>query len=205
MIVYAETNFLLEIAYLQEGFESCREILNLARDGNVTLVVPAFSLIEARQTWDRRSSEHNALRTQLQPIIRQLARSEPFRTVDESSRDLLAALWASGENARHRLEDTIVAMSSVASVLPLTAEVASRARHEELRLDLSPSDALVYTSVVTHLEHAPQGKKCFANRDLKGFASPRVDNELARYDCKLISDFSDALKFIRSRSRSAIT
>jgi len=57
VIVYVETNFLLEIAYQQDECESCREILALARQGRVALAVPAFSLIEARQTWLRSSAK----------------------------------------------------------------------------------------------------------------------------------------------------
>ncbi|HYU35567.1 MAG TPA: hypothetical protein VEW48_25715 [Thermoanaerobaculia bacterium] len=198
MIIYAETNFLLEIAYQQDGCESCREILALARQGKLALVVPAFSLVEARQTWVRRSSEHNALQNQLQPIIRQLARSEPFRTVSESSRELLAALAASGEGTRLRLEETIAALSVDATVLPLAADIAARARQEELNLSLSPSDAVVYAAVISHLENALPGPKCFLNRDSKGFTNPSMANKLATFGCKVIASFDNGLDFIRS-------
>lgn len=198
MIVYVETNFLLELAYLQEDCESCVELLELAKSGAVSLVLPAFSLAEARLTWDRRSSERNTLQNQLQPIIRQLARSEPFRTLTESSRELLSALGASGETTRLRLEDAISTITSVGTVLPLTAEITSRARVDELRLDLSPSDAVVYASVMLHLAAAPAGVKCFFNRD-KDFANPSVYDELAAYDCKPFVSFEKGLQFVRSK------
>ena len=41
MIVYVETNFLLELAYLQERCASCDEILRLANTGAINLVLPA--------------------------------------------------------------------------------------------------------------------------------------------------------------------
>lgn len=198
MIVYAETNFLLEIAYQQDGCESCRQILALARQSKLALVVPAFSLIEARQTWKRRNSEHNTLQTQLQPIIRQLARSEPFRTVTESSRELLAALLASGEDTRIRLEETIAALSTDATVLPLGVDIAARAHREEATLGLSPSDAVVYAAVISHLENTLPGPKCFLNRDSKGFADPSMDDQLARFGCKVIASFERGLAFIHS-------
>jgi len=201
VIVYTETNFLLEVAYRQEGDESCWEILDLARKDELSLVVPAFSLVEARLTWDRRSSEHNVLQNQLQPIIRQLARSEPFRTVTESSRELLTALVASGEATRRRLEETITAVSSVATVLPLDAGIAARARQEELSLSLSPSDAVIYATVISHLSDAPAEPKCFLNRDSKGFANPSVYDELTNLGCRLIVSFEKGLNFIRSQLR----
>jgi len=202
VIVYVETNFLLEIAYRQEGYESCHAILELARQGDLALVLPAFSIVEARQTWDRRSSEHNALQNQLQPIIRQIARSEPFRTVTESSRELLSALLASGEDTRLRLEETITALSSAATILPLDTDIVVRARQKELDLALSPSDAVVYATVLSHLQAAPSGVKRFLNRDSKGFANPSVYDELASFDCKLIVSFEKGLDFIRSEMRS---
>ena len=128
--------------------------------------------------------------------------SEPFRSVKESSRELLAALAASGGETRLRLEDAITSLSSVATVLPLNADVTARARQEDLNLALSPSDAVVYASVKSHLQGAPTGPKCFLNRDSKGFAIPSVYDELAGLGCKLIGSFDEGLDFIRSELRS---
>ncbi|HEX8451174.1 MAG TPA: hypothetical protein VF647_03700 [Longimicrobium sp.] len=50
MIVYAESNFLLELAYLQEEHESCEEILALAESGRIRLLLPAFAVVEARMS-----------------------------------------------------------------------------------------------------------------------------------------------------------
>ncbi|HEX8213826.1 MAG TPA: hypothetical protein VF584_26905 [Longimicrobium sp.] len=54
MIVYAESNFLLELAYLQEEHESCEEILALAESGRIRLLLPAFAVVEARMSGGRR-------------------------------------------------------------------------------------------------------------------------------------------------------
>ena len=197
MIIYAETNFLLELAYLQEGSRSCAELLELAKSGAVSLVLPAFSLVEARLTWDRRSSERSALQTQLQPVIRELARSEPFKSLTESSRELLSALVASGEATRTRLEEAISAITSAGTALPLTTEIASQAHRDELRLSLSPSDAVVYATVMSHLAAAPAGVKCFFNRDSKGFAIPSIYDELAVFGCKLFVSVEKGLEFVK--------
>jgi len=45
MIIYVESNFVLELAYLQEEHESCEEILNLAQEGKIGLVLPAYSIL----------------------------------------------------------------------------------------------------------------------------------------------------------------
>jgi hypothetical protein len=46
MIVYVETNFVLEHALEQEECDTCAEIIGLASAGQLRLVVPAFSLAE---------------------------------------------------------------------------------------------------------------------------------------------------------------
>ena len=46
MIVYVESNFVLELAFLQEQHESCNTIITLAESSQVELVIPAFSIVE---------------------------------------------------------------------------------------------------------------------------------------------------------------
>lgn len=46
MNVYIESNFVLELAFLQEQSSSCEEILRLAEGAHIRLVVPAYALIE---------------------------------------------------------------------------------------------------------------------------------------------------------------
>jgi predicted nucleic acid-binding protein len=203
VIVYAETNFLLEVAYLQERAESCNSILASARQGSVSLVVPAFSIAEARTTWSVRLAERNVLlRDQLQPLIRQLSRSQQFVTLPETSKELLAAIVASGEDARDRLDEMISTIEQHGVVPQLTAEVLSQAVELEKRFSLSPPDSIVFASVIAHLADSPDGPKCFASQDRKGFANPAIHDELARFDCKVLVNFTDAAGYIESVLRS---
>jgi len=52
MIVYVESNFILEIAHLREEHENCDRILNLSVTGEIQLVLPAFSVGEVYITRD---------------------------------------------------------------------------------------------------------------------------------------------------------
>lgn len=61
MIVYVETNFVLELAYLRPTSDDCQRLLNLAGDGKISLVVSAFALIEARLAWQRNVKRRNRL------------------------------------------------------------------------------------------------------------------------------------------------
>ena len=65
MIVYVESNFVLELAFLQEEHESCLELLSLSEPGDICLVLPAFSIGEPYEAWVRRSKQRRGLYEQL--------------------------------------------------------------------------------------------------------------------------------------------
>lgn len=44
MIVYVETNFILELAFQQEQHQAVNSILELAERGKIELVYPGFSI-----------------------------------------------------------------------------------------------------------------------------------------------------------------
>ena len=197
MIVYVETNFLLELAYLQERCESCRAILELARTGAITLALPAVSAAEARATWYRRAADRREFHTDLQKHIREISRSEPFRGLVDQSRDVVAALIAGGEESRNRLESAIEVLVTEATVIPLTSDVVAVARWHERMYSLTPQDAVVLASVKAHAE-THDGPKVFISQDAKGFADPNVYAELAVVQCKMLVNFDDALGYIRN-------
>lgn len=196
MIVYVETNFLLELAYLQERWSRCEEILGLAKTGAIRLVVPAFCIAEARATSHRRASDRREFHVLLQKHIRELSRSEPFRGLSEQSRDVVSALVAGGEESRERLEAAIEAIENNGKVIPLTSEIIKVARVHELLYSLSPQDALVLESVRWHAEQEA-GPKCFLTQDVKGFANPSVYDELSRVQCKVLVNFAYAVAYIQ--------
>jgi len=202
VIVYVETNFLLERAYVQERSDRCEELVELARSGSIHLVLPAYSAAEARATWDRRSGERDAFRAELQRQIQQLSRSRPFRSLRESSRELTSAFASSGEETRDRLEAVIGEVVAHGTVLALTHEVVAAARDYESRCDLTPPDALVLASVVAHAATVADEAKCFVSQDVKGFANPKIYDELSKYRCKVLVNFADAVAFVQSRLRN---
>ena len=197
MIVYVETNFLLELAYLQERCASCDEILQMAASDRINLILPAFSIAEARATWQRRASERREVHASLQKHIREISRSEPFRSLNEQSREVVAALVAHGEQARERLEEAVQAVERHGTIVALSSEIVTVARVHEILYSLSPQDALVLESVRSHAEQAA-GPKCFITQDVKGFANPSIYDELSRVQCKVLVNFTDAVAYIRS-------
>jgi predicted nucleic acid-binding protein len=174
-------------------------LVDLARQGRITLAIPAFAVAEARLVWDRRASERRTLQEQLQRHIRELSRSEPFHSVGESSRELVSALVASGEETRERLENVIVELASVGTVLPLNSEALADAQKDESELGFRPSDAIIYASVVQHARTDTASTKVFLNRNSKDFASPSVYDELGGLNCKVIVSFEDGVRYVLSK------
>jgi hypothetical protein len=52
--ISVESNFVLELALLQEQHASCEDILRLSEAGNAQLIIPAYSLVEPYETPIRR-------------------------------------------------------------------------------------------------------------------------------------------------------
>lgn len=65
MIVYVETNFVLEVALGQEQAEAAAEILNRAEGGEIELAIPYLSLVEPFSTVTKRHRDRKHLSSAL--------------------------------------------------------------------------------------------------------------------------------------------
>lgn len=63
MIVYCESNFVLELAYEQSEATYCQQLLAAAKEGRIDLAIPAYSLTEPYETLVRRSKQRTLLHT----------------------------------------------------------------------------------------------------------------------------------------------
>jgi hypothetical protein len=100
MIVYVETNFVLELAYLQEEHPQCEAILDLASRGAITLLMPAFCGIEARMSQTQWNRSRAQFREGLARQLRELGRSQPYSSLQANTAALTRALFESGEQER---------------------------------------------------------------------------------------------------------
>jgi predicted nucleic acid-binding protein len=200
VIAYVETNFLVELAYLQERCDSCELILDFAKAGTITLALPAFSAAEARFTLRRRAAERRTFQESLRKHLREISRSEPFRGLSVQSGDVVTALVAGDDDARDRLEAAIETIEEHGITIPLSGEVLRTARWHEINLSLSSQDALVLASVRLHAEKSDD-RKCFISQDFKAFEDPAVSEELSGVGCKFLSNFTDAVGYIKNALR----
>lgn len=198
MIVYIESNFVLELALLQEEHPSCDSIVSLAESRTIDLAIPAFSLLESYEVWRRRTGERTELYRRLNLEMRQLARTEPHAKTAEDLGNLVSILERSGNEDRLRLDLTVSRILDCAVVIPLQGETARAAVQYQESLDLSRQDSVVYASVIAHLSATSPGPKCFLNRDRRDFSNPDVREGLRQYGCRLITRFDDGLSYINS-------
>ena len=104
MIVYVESNFVLELALLQEDHQECEEILDLAEVNKITLMLPAFSVGEPYEAWVRHDKRRKELRDKLSSEIRELTRSKPYQVLAQELQNLADLFVQSSEEAKRHLD-----------------------------------------------------------------------------------------------------
>lgn len=199
MIVYVETNFVLELVLRQEQHASCEELLALAQGQSLELAFPGFSLLEPYHTLRRRERSRVRLKEELTGEIGQLRRTDDYRARLAEAEHIASILIEVGARHWSRLEEIRRALLDVATVLPLDEACLRQASSLEARHDLSAEDACVLASVRNHLDASAPSEACFLNRNFKDFDDPDIVEDLKRRNCRLIPSFSDGLKYVQNR------
>ena len=196
MNVYVESNFVLQLALLQEFHASCEAIVQLCEAGSARLVIPAFSLIEPYRTLDRHHAQRVRIKGDLDIELRQLARTSSFTERLAEFESLTSLLIDSAEEESRRWENVRERLLRAADVVPIDAEILATASRQRHTYALEPHDAIVYASVLSHLERSGGVASCFINADAKDFDDPNLVAELVGHQCKLIFRFDDGLRYL---------
>ena len=198
MNVYVESNFVLELALVQEQSTSCEDILGLCEENRVQLVIPAYSLAEPYETLTRRHKQRLSMEKDLNNEFRQIARTAPLSKRLREFKELTGLLASVGQEEIQRLESVRSRLIEAAEIIPLGTSVLAASTQIERAHGLSSQDALVYSSVVSHLKRLRQPESCFLNRNSKDFSDQNIVDELADYNCKLLFQFDTGYSFIRA-------
>lgn len=143
MNIYLESNFVLELALLQEQSASCEQILSLGEAGRVRLAVPAYSLAEPYKTLVRRQRQRKRMKEALDRELRQLSRSAAYEDQLGRFLDLTALLISSADGEARRLEEVRSRLIETADMIPLEASVlAAAAFHRRMRSSIRPSSRI---------------------------------------------------------------
>jgi hypothetical protein len=195
--VYVETNFVLELALAQEQYASCDEILALAEAGRVRLLIPAYSLIEPYETLRRRHQDRARVKGDLDREFGQLGRTASYAARLQGFREARALLVDSTDDEATRLESVRSRLLEIAEVIPLETKVMQASRRLQADVDLSPQDAIVLASVLSHLERTTPSASCFPNRNWRDFDDPSIVEKLKQHGCKLLPSFDDGGGYVR--------
>lgn len=195
MRVYFETNFILEVALLQEQYESCNKLLSLSEQGVIEIAMPVFCVAEAYETLIRRSKQRVKLSQDLVNELRQLSRSQPYRNEIDAFQNITSLLIRSTQEEDLRLAQSLDRILKCTTVIALDANILSSANHFRFKLRLQPQDSIVYASIIYHLSSST-GKSCFLNRNKNDFDDPDIEEELERLDCKVLFNFDDGYNFV---------
>lgn len=201
MIVYVETNFLLELALGQQELQAATALLDLAEQRAFTLAIPSFCFSEAFATLAERERSRRNLRSNLSEHIRQLKRSEPLQNAAAALEPLLQFLQGLEQDEFGRLQSAVGRVLASAQMVELTSEVFLDALNAEDQFGLSPQDAIIYASVLKHLRGQPAAEsKIFASLNWKDFRDPGLIEQLHTYGCRYEESFHAALARVRSES-----
>jgi predicted nucleic acid-binding protein len=202
LILLVETNFILELAFLQEGHEHCEAMIELAwqrADEELELAIPVFSVGEAYHRQIGQENARRALQERIIAELEKLSRSRPYAERTAELQTLTSFLEESGREDRRRLETILKTLLSVVTVIPLTADIVAEAFDLQRSRGLSPPDALVYSSVLSHLRSSTprRAPSCFVTRD-SDFTDDDISGDLESLGCKILFTFEDGLGYARS-------
>jgi predicted nucleic acid-binding protein len=196
MTVYVESNFVLEQALQQEQSDSCDAIVNLAASGEISLVIPAFSLAEPHQALALKEKMRNRLSNELQQQLSELGRSKPYRGVPDEFSALTSLLIRSADQERDGLQRVIGGLLRAAEVIPLDGGIVTGGGELQTAFAMSGQDAIVLASVLQHLERTKPAESCFLNRNSRDFDDPDVRERLDRFGCRFFGRFDHGCQFI---------
>ena len=199
MIVYAESNFTLELAFLRPQSDSCEALAKLAKSGAIQLVVPAFCGSEPYESMVRRSKDRQTVRDQLVAEINELSRSAPYSDITNTAQPIITILSQSGVDEKSRLDNTLLRLTKLARMIPLTNEVLAVSLTYQTQFHLSPQDAIVLASIMADLESVEHGlEKLFVTQNKSDFFDPDILQLMSAQGCKLLFRFDNAVRYVES-------
>jgi predicted nucleic acid-binding protein len=195
VIVYVESNFVLELALLQEQHEVCDKILRVCESGGPRLVLPAFSMMEPLETVRRREVARRRVKNALEEELKQLGRTAIYQERLRDIEPVVKLLVLSSEEDLQRLASVRSRLLACAELIPLEGSILAQAEEHQNGYDLSRQDAVIYASVLAHRRTSGE-PGCFISRD-RHFDDLEITRELRSYNCKPLSNFEAGYQFLR--------
>jgi len=200
VIVYIESNFILEMALEQEQSPSAETVLKLAESDKIELAFPSFALSEPFAAVMHRDRERSVLHQSLTMTLRQLQRSEPHKQTVLDLQPLLVILKDAVTGEFDQLHSTVARLLKVGIPIELNESTLEQAKNYQKQFSLKPQDSIIYSTVIADMQRRPLEEiKCFLSRDKEAFSTnPGIRSELASYNGRYIGNFAQGLSFIQN-------
>lgn len=198
MMLLVESNFVIELAALQEEVDEAELLIQSAERHEHRLFVPAFSLAEPFETYARWRKQRKQSRNDFETQLKQLARSRDHADLINASQTIFAVFSLSSIVQSKRLNETLARLIRCATVLPLDEHVIERSIEAQEEFDLEAKDAVVFASVEAGLRAAENEEdRLFITKDRSGFLRPKVVEHFRALRCDVIPAIGPALGRIR--------
>jgi len=197
LVLIAETNFVLDIAFEQS--EECSRLLDFIRNNGVSLVIPEYALAEAEGSISTKlQNRMNAIDLAL-IALKQASRST-YNTLDNFIVQL--------EQYKNEIEQTEFnsvlerkrELEKNSTLIPFTPESMVKAELRRLK-DVAPfkqTDRIIYESILefAKLNKDSNIKMIFLTRDTNDFDFPLITEELASVNIDLLFSAGECIKRI---------
>ncbi len=216
MIVYVESNFVLEIALRREEYPAAEAILSLAENDKIELRFPGFILSETFGALRYRRGKRSNLYRSLQATLKDIKRSASLREPALIMEPLIEIFEDALETDFDTLHLTLQRMLSKGKTVTIDQAVFQDALTRKIKLDLALEDSIIFASIVNDLDSlkgsisSGDEKACFLSRDKSAFSDVdeerigiklqskrQINEELKKYGCKYLGSFEDGLNFIQ--------
>ena len=200
MILYVESNFVVEWVFEQEQSHAVEELLLMAERSELDLMIPAFALVEPIWSIENTKSSKDLL-SGLEYLRAEISRTSNKEDVQAQIMAMTATVRSLQSDHEFRLGWVTRRLLDCASLIPLHTKNIRLSFHLERPLNLAPLDAIILASILDDLKSQPKDQdKVFCSRDREAFARKAVREHLQVDNCQLIPNFSDALAFAKSRT-----
>lgn len=198
IILYIETNFILEIVMNQQQSCFAEDIIALAENGKIEIAVPSFALIEPFWTLNNRKTMRTKSYNSLSESLNSYKQVVPSLKVSNIIDPILEDLQKTEAEQDQRFNDTISRLLQVAIILEISPDTYGQALNN--LIGLSYLDGIIYFSILDDLKNRDIHQiKCFTSLNWKDFDFTQIKDDLGKYNCTYIPNFEHCKKYLESK------
>ena len=201
MIVYVESNFVLELALGRADAHSVRQLIEFSEGGTIELAIPTFSVVEPFLTLRKIDRDREQLLSRLSETLRESSRSELHREGVQAVSGLVSQLGGMEKREREALGATIRQVLAASRQLPISQGTISLSQQLQQDLGLDPPDSMVFASVLEDLgSSSGERRSVYVSQNFKDFGDPEVSRRLEELGCSYESTFANVVTRIQGES-----